>query len=116
MIDCAEPDLRAAPRRRVLLAGKLAYGEGMSSECAIREESETGARIVVGAQLLPRQVVLVSVSRAMAYEAELVWRRGGEAGLRFHRAHPLKSDAAEPTREVKLARRLWTESLARGSD
>ena len=117
MSEGAKPnEHRRAPRRRVLLAGKLAYGEGLSCNCAIREESETGARIIVGDELLPRQVVLVSVTRSIAYEAEIMWRRGKEAGLRFHQAHPLKSASVEASSQLRLARRLWTEALARGSD
>ena len=85
-------------------------------DCAIREESDTGARIVVGAQLLPRHVVLVSITRGVAYEAQVIWRRGKEAGLRFVTSHPLKTDALEPSSQLELARRLWTESLARSSD
>ncbi len=109
-------DGRRVPRRRVLLTGKLTYGDGLSMDCAIREESDIGARVVVGPQLLPRQVVLVSVTRGVAYEAQVMWRRGKEAGLRFLKAHPFKSDALEPLSQVELARKLWAETLARGSD
>lgn len=104
---------RAAPRRRVLLSGKLAYGEGLSLDCAIREESETGARIIVGSHMIPRDVILVSVTKGVAYEAQVVWRRGKEVGLKFERAHSLKSETEEAPTQIRLARRLWTESLAR---
>jgi hypothetical protein len=108
-------DNRIASRRRVLLSGKLAYGDGFSSDCRIREQSETGARIVVSADLLPREVVLVCVTAAMAYEAEIMWRRGKEAGLKLGRSYPLKSATppCEDLPRVQLARKLWAETMAR---
>ncbi len=106
-------DKRAGLRRRVLLTGKLAFGESFSLDCPIRDESETGARVVVGAQLLPKEVVLVSVTRGVAYEAEVVWRRGKEAGLHFTRTYPLKQAKDETPAHIKLARNLWLESTAR---
>jgi hypothetical protein len=108
-------DNRVAVRRRVLLSGKLAYGDGFSADCRIREQSDTGARIVVSADLLPREVVLVCVTAGMAYDAEIMWRRGKEAGLKLHRAYPLKS-ATEPDADLprlRLARKLWAETMAR---
>ncbi|MHB8284443.1 MAG: hypothetical protein ACYDD1_07180 [Caulobacteraceae bacterium] len=106
---------RIATRRRVLLTGKLAYGDGFSTDCRIREQSETGARIVVSADLLPREVVLICVTAAMAYEAEIMWRRGKEAGLKLGRSYPLKAETAtsEDLPRVQLARKLWAETLAR---
>jgi hypothetical protein len=108
-------DNRTASRRRVLLSGKLAYGDGFSSDCRIREQSETGARIIVSADLLPREVVLVCVTAGMAYEAEIMWRRGKEAGLKLGRSYPLKNEnpPCEDLPRVQLARKLWAETVAR---
>ncbi len=114
MSECANAgDNRADSRRRVLLTGKLTYGDGFSLDCPIRDESETGARVIVGAQVLPKSVVLVSVTRGVAHEAEVVWRRGKEAGLRFIRSHPMKASQDETPPQIKLARNLWLESTAR---
>ncbi len=104
---------RVDPRRRVLLTGKLAYGDGFSLDCPIRDQSDTGARVVVGDQVLPKAVVLVSVTQGVAYEAEVIWRRGKEAGLRFTGSHPLKKARDETPSQIKLARHLWLESTAR---
>jgi hypothetical protein len=108
-------DNRLATRRRVLLSGKLAYGDGFSADCRIREQSETGARIVVSADLLPREVVLVCVTAGMAYDAEIMWRRGKEAGLKLGRAYPLKTQtpSLEDQPQLQLARKLWAETMAR---
>ncbi len=108
-------DNRVAVRRRVLLSGKLAYGDGFSTDCRIREQSETGARIVISADLLPRDVVLVCVTAGMAYEAEIMWRRGKEAGLKLGRSHPLKTQtsSSEDQPQLQLARKLWAETMAR---
>jgi len=98
---------RGAPRRRVLRSGQLAYGEGMSADCPIRDESATGARISVGAHPLPRDVVLVCVSTGVAYEAQVIWRRGQDAGVRFGRRHLLNRPAPTPSTSLRLAQRLW---------
>jgi hypothetical protein len=114
-VSAISSDNRVVARQRVLLSGKLAYGEGFSADCRIREQSATGARIVVGADLLPRDVVLVCVTAGVAYEAEIMWRRGKEAGLRFGRSYPLKSQtaASEDLPQVRLARKLWADTAAR---
>ena len=108
-------DQRGAARRRVLLSGKLAYGNGFSADCLIRDQSETGARVVVSTELIPHDLVLIFVTQATAYEAEVVWRRGNEVGLRLGHAHALKPGSAgdETQSSLKLARKLWAEAAAR---
>ncbi len=103
---------RGAPRRRVLRSGRLAYGEGMSADCPIRDESATGARISIGAHPLPRDVVLVCVSSGIAYEAQIVWRRGQDAGVRFGRQHKLEGPGPAPPTSLRLAQRLWNHRRA----
>lgn len=108
-------DNRIATRRRVLLSGKLAYGDGFSADCRIREQSETGVRIVISADLLPREVVLICATAGLAYEAKIMWRRGKEAGLKLGRSYSLKARTApsEDLPRVQLARKLWAEQMAR---
>ncbi len=101
-------ETRSAPRRRVLRSGRLAYGEGMSADCPIRDESTTGARISVGDHPLPREVMLVCLSTGVAYEAQVVWRRGQDAGVRFGRRHELERAAPTPASALRLAQRLWS--------
>jgi len=100
-------ETRTAPRRRVLRSGRLTYGEGMSADCPIRDESATGARISVGAHPLPREVLLVCVSTGVAYEAQVIWRRGQDAGVRFGRRHQLDRATPTPSTSLRLAQRLW---------
>jgi hypothetical protein len=103
---------RGAARRRVLRSGRVAYGEGMSTDCPIRDESATGARISIGAHPLPRDLLLVCVSTGVAYEAHVVWRRGQDAGVRFGRRHLLERQAATPATSLRLAQRLWSHRRA----
>lgn len=107
-------DRRQAPRQRVLRSGKLAFGTDLTSDCAIREESEGGARLLVGEHLIPRKVVLVALSQGLAYEARLVWRRGREAGVKFLNTYPMTPKAKiEVPEGVHRARRLWAEDVRR---
>ncbi len=103
---------RGTPRRRVLRSGRVVYGDGMSADCPIRDESATGARISIGAHPLPRELVLVCVSTGVAYEAHVVWRRGQDAGLRLGRRHMLERAAAAPATSLRLAQRLWNHRRA----
>jgi hypothetical protein len=56
---------RPKTRKRVLLTGIIAYGEGAHSfHCTIRTLSETGARLAVtGSMLLPADFYLINISR-----------------------------------------------------
>jgi hypothetical protein len=110
-LNCPK-ELRSAPRRRVLRAGKVAYGQGFSADCPIRDESATGARIAVGGHPLPRQVILMCVSTGVAYEAQVMWRRDDEAGLRLGRRHQLERGPARAADSLRLAQRLWRHNRA----
>lgn len=103
---------RRAPRQRVLLAGRLVYGEAdLTLECAIRDLSENGARIRLASPVaLPARVRLVEVRAGVAYDCEVSWRRVPEFGLRFLGRHDLKK-TTDP--ELLLLKRVWVESAAR---
>lgn len=74
---------RRGNRRRVLLTGLVAYADlGVSFRCAIRDRSETGARIKIpGSMLVPTQFWLIDVAEGLAYDATAVWRRYPEVGV-----------------------------------
>jgi len=74
---------RPPPRRRVLLGGLITYGLGTHCfSCAIRDLSETGARISMKPRhALPSSVFLINLRDRMAYQCRTVWRKGEEAGM-----------------------------------
>jgi hypothetical protein len=94
------------PRQRVLLGGKIVYGEegAYTVDCAIKDMSAGGARVAVGKRdSLPAQVYLIDIRAGAAYEAEVVWRRSPQFGLRFVKRH----DLTEMPRELRYLARLW---------
>ncbi len=110
MSDSSVPpdERRQAPRRRTLLGGIVIHGPaGMTLDCAIRNLSDSGARIrITGHEALGRPVALLAYSLDQAFEADVVWQHDSEAGLAFTR--PL--DLHNPETELaKTARRLWLE-------
>jgi len=82
---------RKSPRRRVLLAGKIVYNEGaFTVDCRIRDMSDGGARILLPTgHVIPTHVVLLDVRARIAYEAEVMWIKSSEFGLKFLGKHSL---------------------------
>ena len=107
-------DQRAAARRRVLLAGKLVYGDAdLTIPCGIRDLSESGARVrVSGPVALPQKLILVEQRTGQAFECEIAWRRLPEVGLKFLAVHDLTS--GDPN-ERKMLKRIWLEGADRYS-
>ena len=103
-------DRRAEPRRRVLRSGKLTFSPAFSLDCPIRDETEAGARIRTGGTPLPRSVVLVSVTRRIAHEAEVIWLRGQDAGVRFGASHAMDSGPPPRSSPLRHAQVLWSYS------
>jgi hypothetical protein len=99
MVDPNSPELppivdgRKAPRKRVILGGKIVYNEGsFSLDCRIRDLSETGARVVLAVGLvIPTRVVLIDVRNSIAYESEVVWLKAPEFGLKFHSTYSMRN-------------------------
>ncbi|MFN3669625.1 MAG: PilZ domain-containing protein [Brevundimonas sp.] len=56
---------------------------GLELACLIVDHSASGLRVRLDRNLaLPGQVQIVDLGRGLALEAEVVWRKGQEAGLR----------------------------------
>ena len=74
---------RAKPRKKVLFAGVIVYGEGRYSiNCRIRDLTDTSARIALPAtQNLPEEFYFINVKERSAHKARMVWRGKGDAGL-----------------------------------
>ena len=87
-------DGRKASRKRVILGAKVIYNEGaFSLDCRIRDISDSGARIVLSASsIIPTRVVLVDIRNSIAYEAEVVWLKAPEFGLRFLSRNSLRGE------------------------
>ena len=105
-------DLRKAPRKRVFLSGKIAYGKfSFSTDCTIRDISDSGARVSLPkGHRIPDDVYLINMKSGMGYEARVAWRNTPLAGLMFLQCCGL-SEAASA--QMKLLRQLWAECLPR---
>jgi hypothetical protein len=61
----------------------IVVAPGLELPCLIVDQSSSGVRLRLDRNLaLPNRVVLVDVAQATAVEAEVVWRKGQEAGVR----------------------------------
>lgn len=103
---------RPKQRKRVLLTGIVAYGDGAYSfDCTIRNLSETGARVMVGTNTqLPQGFYLINVRDRVAYDARPVWIRGAEVGVIFEKALPL-SGITDPG--LAFLKQLWMAKASR---
>jgi len=102
---------RGARRQRTLLAGKLVFGDGAyTSNCAIREISETGARIKMrNTDFFANDVYLIDIKNGVAYEARVVWRKVFEFGVQLNARY----DLTNLPNELAYLRRIWIECGAR---
>jgi hypothetical protein len=107
--NAAPTDRRRRPRRRVLLAGKLAYvTSSVTADCTIRNLSDDGALIIAPSLPLPRDPFLIVTKEATLHEAHVAWREGERSGLAFLATWRL--DAEAPGAASGL-RDLWLQLL-----
>ena len=101
-------ELRRSPRRRTLLSAKIVSREGVfSTDCAIRNISERGAQVDVQAEmLLPVRFYLVAGRLPVAYDAEVVWKRGQHVGLVFHKSFELSDENSAPRFVQQVSARI----------
>jgi hypothetical protein len=95
-----------------LYAGVLIHGPaGLTTDCAVRDLSDGGARVRVSAATVPTSpIILLAPSLNAAYEVQVAWQTGPDFGVRFVR----KLDLQAPTSDGdKVARRIWLERCAR---
>jgi len=106
-------ELRRSPRQRVFLSAKIVSQEGVfSADCAIRNISERGAQVDVQAEmLLPVRFYLVAGRLPVAYDAEVVWRRGEHIGLVFHQSFELSDENSAPRFVQHLSQELRPREL-----
>jgi hypothetical protein len=106
------------PRKRTCLNGKLVYDEGafalggaLTLDCAIRNISEGGAKVVITEHRpLPANLYLIVVKYCVAYRAKIVWQNFPARGLNFSRKYLLSTTLPE---ELKFLRGLWVDLTVR---
>jgi hypothetical protein len=104
-IEIAAENARAAERQRVLLGGRVVYGQDFTCECTIRDLSATGARLrLPKGAVVPDAFTLIDLPHARAYGAHVVWRRDDSVGVAFDSAHDLEGPV--PTDLLRI-RQIW---------
>ena len=79
----SRPDYRRLETRSPANARGVVVAPGLELACLIVDQSNTGVRLRLDRALaLPARVVLIDVAQATAVEAEVVWRKGQEAGVK----------------------------------
>lgn len=77
-----QDDRRGAPRSPANARG-VVVAPGLELACLIVDQSSAGVRLRLDRNLaLPNRIILIDVVQATAVEAEVVWRKGQEAGVR----------------------------------
>ena len=77
------PDDRRLEPRSPANARGLIVSPGLELPCLIVDQSGSGVRLRLDRNLaLPDRIVLIDMAVASAVEAEVVWRKGQEAGVK----------------------------------
>lgn len=78
-------DRRGETRRRVLKGARLGFNEGYGAmECVVRNQSERGARLVLGDTMgVPSRFELAVAGESEPRSARVCWRTGEAVGIRF---------------------------------
>lgn len=99
------PQNRRFEPRSPANARGLVVAPGLELPCLILDQSAAGLRVRLERKLaLPDQVIVIDMGRAMALEADVVWRKGQEAGLKQHGQSALRG--LVPSR-LAAARAAW---------
>jgi hypothetical protein len=77
------PDDRRLEPRSAANARGLVLAPGLEMLCLIVDQSNSGAKLRLDRNFaLPGRVVIIDIAQATAVEAEVVWRKGQEAGVK----------------------------------
>ena len=101
------------PRERALLEARLSFARGaMSFPCIVAQISKSGAKLNVGEDAaLPDEFDLAIAQRNWKSRARLVWRKGGQAGVKF--VEPREEADVATREELQNRIRAMTEELSR---
>jgi hypothetical protein len=91
---------RSATRFAVSLEARIFPG---GRHCMIKDFSLNGARVQLGGDSGPDDLILVIWASGQAFEGQAVWWRGDEIGVRFIRTCQLSQPAPVVFREAQLA-------------
>jgi PilZ domain len=76
-------ETRAAPRYRIMKAGKIEFG-GFEVDCLVRNLSLTGAALEVSSQCgIPQEFNLVVRADGLNLPCHIVWRKDYRIGVAF---------------------------------
>ncbi len=81
-----QDDRREPPRKRTRLrCGKILNQKGtFLIECQIHDRSASGAQLrLMGAVALPRMIKFFDDERGALLDAQVIWKKDGEIGIRF---------------------------------
>jgi hypothetical protein len=107
----SDPDDRRGEPRRAANARGVVSGPGLEMTCVIADLSVSGMRLRLDRNAaLPREVVIIDVSEALAYPASVVWQKGQEAGIK--QAGPTSLRGLVPAR-MAAARDAWLRAGGR---
>lgn len=103
---------RRASRQRALLTGKLAdEGATTSIDCVIRNISADGAMIETSTpQLIPSHMHLIQIKEGIAWDVEVIWRRGARVGLSLGARHDLRETTEK---QLRALRAIWSQMALR---
>jgi len=81
----ADTDKRRASRRRILKGGRISFHQlGTSTDCTIRNLSDTGACLIATSQVgIPNEFNLVTDSDKAVRRCRVEWRSGNRIGVSF---------------------------------
>lgn len=79
----SRPDDRRLETRSPANARGVVVAPGLELACLIVDQSAAGVRLRLDRNLaLPDRIILIDIVQATAVEAEVVWRKGQEAGVK----------------------------------
>jgi len=101
----APNERRPMRRNRVLLGGIISYADGKHSfDCAIRDVTDTGARVGVRGHQFPSDFYLINIRDRLVYDAKVIWNGGSEVGVSFKKTFRL-ADIVDPA--LSYLPNLW---------
>jgi hypothetical protein len=89
------PDRRRLPRRKTWKNARTFWSNGDSSECIVRNLSESGAQLELRGPL-PNRFDLLVEGDQFRRSCSVVWRRENRAGVMFDEPPPPSGYAKEP--------------------
>jgi hypothetical protein len=100
---------RGGVRQRVLLSGKIVQRDGaFSTDCAIRDLSEEGAKLRLPAPVpVGEDFYLIEMRSGRIFHADIKWRKAEDLGVSFRHPDPIDDPASK---DHRLLRRLWLDT------